>query len=255
MTARSPVLPRIVFLGRSVEEYRAIWGFGPEDLVGRRVLDCPCGPASFVAACRAGGVEAVGCDPVLASPLEEIRRRGERDRIETAAALAAHGPALAGRDPAAWNREKARALEAFLADVSAFGPRGRSPDGRYVAASLPDLPFEDRSFDLVLSAHLLFTYASVEQGGLVGAAESLDLSAHLAAIDELGRTSAAELRLFPVYSHDPATPKVHPHLEPVRARLHERGFVTELARSGYDQGVSGVPDTLIARRGEVPPVV
>jgi len=252
---RRPVLPRIVFLGRSDEEYRRLWGFGPEDLIGRRVLDCPCGPAGFVAACRTAGVEAFGCDPVLALEPEAIRRRGERDRLETAAALAARDPALAGGDPEAWHREKARSLEAFLEDFATHGPGGASADGRYVAAGLPHLPFEDRSFDLVLSAHLLFTYASIEQGGLVGAAESLDVEFHLAAVDELVRVTAAELRLFPVYAHDPSHPRPHALLELVRDRLQDLGLTTELVRSEYDQGVADVPDTLIARRDGMSAVV
>ncbi|MCP9912927.1 methyltransferase domain-containing protein [Cyanobium sp. BA20m-14] len=38
---------------------------------------------------------------------------------------------------------------------------------RYLAASLPNLPFADQSFDLVLSGHLLFSYAPCSAGGLM----------------------------------------------------------------------------------------
>jgi hypothetical protein len=37
------------FLGRTFEEYVRLFDLDPEALVGRRVLDCPSGPASFVA--------------------------------------------------------------------------------------------------------------------------------------------------------------------------------------------------------------
>ena len=248
MTARRAVFPRIVFLGRSAAEYRSIWGLAPEDLVGRRVLDCPCGPAGFVAACRKIGAEAVGCDPVLSESVETIRQRGDRDRRDTETVLASSDPTLASRDPVAWNQEKKRSLEAFLEDFAAHGPRGTSPDGRYVAASLPELPFDDRSFDLVLSAHLLFSYADVAAGGLVDAAHALDLEFHLAAVEELARVAGQELRLYPVYACDSTSPRPHALLEPVRDRLQDLGLTTELVRSEYDQGVADVPDTLIARR-------
>ncbi len=245
---RPAILPRVVFLGRSLAEYQRIWGLSPGDLIGQRVLDCPCGPAGFVAGCRASGVEAVGCDPVLALELEEIRRLGERDRLDTAAALAASDAVLASHDPEAWNLEKTRSLRTFLEDFAVHGPHGPDADGRYVAASLPNLPFADQAFDLVLSAHFLFTYAPAEAGGMVEAALAFDLQFHLAAAGELARVSAKELRLYPIYAADSGHPRLHPFLEPVRGRLVELGFATEVVRSGYDQGVEGVPDTLVARR-------
>jgi SAM-dependent methyltransferase len=55
-----------------------------------------------------------------------------------------------------------------------------------VAAALPHLPFADGVFDLVLSSHLLFTYA-----------DRLDARFHVAALREMARVGA-EVRVYPL---------------------------------------------------------
>lgn len=57
---------------------------------------------------------------------------------------------------------------------------------RYISASLPALPFTSKSFDLILSAHLLFFYSG-----------NRDREFHLASIQELIRLGK-EVRIFPI---------------------------------------------------------
>jgi hypothetical protein len=57
-------------------------------------------------------------------------------------------------------------------------------EGRYVAASLPTLPFADGQFSLALVSHLRFLYS-----------EQFDLDSHIAAFEELLRL-AHEVRVF-----------------------------------------------------------
>jgi ubiquinone/menaquinone biosynthesis C-methylase UbiE len=59
-------------------------------------------------------------------------------------------------------------------------------EGRYIAAELPNLPFEDNTFDLALCSHFLMLYS-----------DHLDLDFHLKAIEEMLRV-ASEIRIFPV---------------------------------------------------------
>ena len=42
-------LERIVFIGRTFEEYLQMFKLKEADLVGRRILDCPAGACSFTA--------------------------------------------------------------------------------------------------------------------------------------------------------------------------------------------------------------
>ncbi|MDQ6667036.1 MAG: class I SAM-dependent methyltransferase [Thermoproteota archaeon] len=55
---------------------------------------------------------------------------------------------------------------------------------RYVKAALHRLPFDDKSFDLVLSGHFLFTYA-----------DKFDFDFHLSSMLELFRVSSKEVCL------------------------------------------------------------
>ena len=59
---------------------------------------------------------------------------------------------LVYRDIDRFYADKFAALEMFAADF-----RRRRSEGRYVPGALPSLPFEDRAFDLVLSANFLGT--------------------------------------------------------------------------------------------------
>ena len=63
----------------------------------------------------------------------------------------------------AYNRyweDKTNALNCFLDDY------GRK-NGHYVHGELPVLPFPDQVFDIVLSSHFLFVYASKHEGILL----------------------------------------------------------------------------------------
>ena len=241
-------LPRIVFFGRTTEEYAGMWNVSISDLASRTILDCPCGPANFIAGCRADGVRATGVDPMLALPADEIERRGVEDIVDTMAAIAASDAGLASEDPEAWERDKRRALATFLEDLRRHGPDGANADGRYVAGSLPDLPFEDRSFDVVLSGHLLFTYASVEDGGLVEARASLDLDFHLAAVEELARVARHEVRLFPAVTMTSGAGGPHPWAAEVRDRFEKLGFRVRTQDVEYDEGVSRNDALMVATR-------
>jgi ubiquinone/menaquinone biosynthesis C-methylase UbiE len=80
------------------------------------------------------------------------------------------------------------AADRFLQDVSI------APE-RYVAGSLPELPFEDERFDVVLCSHLLFTWA-----------DKYDRDWHLAALRELVRVSRREVRIFPLVNQGSGEP-------------------------------------------------
>lgn len=92
-------------------------------------------------------------------------------------------------------------------------------EGRYIAADLPDLPFEDNSFDIALCSHLIFLYS-----------DHLSEAFHKAAIDEMLRV-ANEVRIFPLLTLDN---KLSPHLEPVIDHLRSNGYKAEVVPTGYE---------------------
>lgn len=209
-------LDSIVPLGRSMEEYRAMFALTDRNL-GASILGCADGPASFNAEMTARGRRVVSLDPLYRYMAEEIRaridatfpevmeqlRRNRRDyrwdRIPSPEALAAL---------------RLGAMQTFLADY----PAGRLED-RYVPGELPGLPFPDRTFDLAVCSHYLFLYADL-----------LSADFHVRAIEEMVRV-AAEARIFPLLELDTRPSR---HLGTVCDRLRESGRHFEIQRVDYE---------------------
>jgi len=84
---------------------------------------------------------------------------------------------------------------------------------------LPNLPFEDKKFDLALSSHFLFLYS-----------EHLDFEFHLNSILEMLRVSQ-EARIFPIVGLDN---NYSPHLKNVIVSLEQRGYKSEILKTDYE---------------------
>lgn len=176
-------LDRVVPWGRSFDEYTRMFALGDDDL-GRKILGCADGPASFNAEAARRGMRVVSADPLYRLTAAEIRHRiaATYDQVIEQTRLNAH--------QFVWDvipsveelgRMRMQAMQAFLGDFET----GQSA-GRYVDAELPSLPFRDRAFDLALCSHFLFLYT-----------DHLGESFHRSAIRELCRV-AAEVRIFPL---------------------------------------------------------
>lgn len=173
----------VVPWGRTMEEYCGMFDLGERELRGR-ILGCGDGPASFNAEMTALGKTVVSVDPLYAFSAEAIERRVEETYDIIIEQLARN------RDDFVWTyvpsipalgQRRMWAMRKFLDDFA----RG-SGEGRYLDASLPDLPFEDNSFDLALSSHFLFLYS-----------QEFDLAFHVRALEEMLRV-APEARAFPL---------------------------------------------------------
>jgi len=167
---------------RSFDEYHAMFALANSDLAGS-VLDCPGGASSFTACANRAGASAIAADPVYAQPQHSlaalVMAEVERGSAHTVAGADRYVWDFYG-DPGGHARVRRASAEAFSRDLTAH-------PASYVAASLPSLPFPDERFDLVLSSHLLFTYA-----------DRLDLEFHRAALLELHRVARREVRVFPL---------------------------------------------------------
>ena len=176
-----------LFIGRTFEEYLALFGLDRTDLTDGPILDCPGGPSSFTAVTAALGTEVRAVDPMYERPLDALEAECH-DAVERNVSQLHEK-----RDLFVWDyygdvetrgRYLRAAAERFLTDLA------RHPD-RYVAAGLPALPFADDTFELTLSGNLLFVYD-----------DRLDRAFHEAAVRELLRVTAGEVRLFPLASLD-----------------------------------------------------
>lgn len=198
-------------IGRTFEEYRRMFDLDAARIEGETVLDCPSGAGSFVATAHERGASVTGADVVYELPPAALARRCRED-VE---AVADQLPGK--RDLFEWDyygtvEERVRLLreaaEEFIADYAA----GRA-EGRYLAASLPRLPFVDDSFSLVLSAHFLFLYG-----------DRLRYEFHLRSLRELARVAAEEVRVFPLVGLDT---EPYDRLDEAVAALEADGYAVE----------------------------
>lgn len=205
-----------LFSARSLHEYRAMFALTDSDLTGR-VLDCPGGAASSTAEIVGAGGDAVAVDPLYARPAAELAALARAEARRGNAYTAGNAERYVWTwfpDLAAHHQARVTAADTFARDVVAH------PE-RYVAAALPHLPFPDRAFDLVLSAHLLFTYG-----------DRLDAELHLQALLELCRVTRSDVRLFPLLEHSGRRDELLLHR--VRTGLDEHGVDSDVVRVEYE---------------------
>ncbi|MFA9557694.1 hypothetical protein ACERII_10350 [Evansella sp. AB-rgal1] len=91
---------------------------------------------------------------------------------------------------------------------------------RYVPVSLPILPYRDEEFDILLSAHFLFTYA-----------DRLDYPFHMETLHELLRVTKGEVRLFPLVDLEG---KRYEFLDEIICYLQGTGYFVEEIKSRYE---------------------
>jgi SAM-dependent methyltransferase len=211
-------LPSVSFFGRTLAEYSQFFSLEVSAFRGRAVLDVAAGPSSFTAeACR-HGVDAVAVDPRYGNSCADLAAQVERDYDHMFAQMRAKPRLLRFRSFASIDEAEADrrlAAQRFLADYAAH-----SLHGRYFGAALPRLPFFSGTFDLVLCAHLLFTYA-----------RRFDFAWHLAACQELARVSAGEVRLHPLCGVDG---RPYPELTRLRRELRAVDIESEVVKVDYE---------------------
>ncbi|MDA3818516.1 MAG: hypothetical protein PF486_14130 [Prolixibacteraceae bacterium] len=173
----------IIPWGRSYTEYVNMFHLSP-GFLSKKVLGCGDGPAAFNAIANAFGGHVVSADPIFKLSKKEIEAQINNSFSEVI------NQTRANMEQFNWEqfgsleglgKIRMKSMKQFLNDYE----EGKE-EGRYIEASLPDLPFDDNTFDIALSSHFLLLYS-----------ELLDLDFHLRAIDEMLRISK-EVRIFPI---------------------------------------------------------
>ena len=205
----------IVPWGRSYDEYLDMFNLSEDDLA-RDIVGVGDGPASFNCWMHQRETPIVSVDPIYRYSEAELRQRIQETYEDVIT------QARQNRDKFVWTKfssvdelaeVRMQAMDAFCQDFE----RGKQ-QGRYIDASLPNLPFPDGHFDLVLSAHLLFFYSA-----------NRDLAFHLDAIRELLRVGT-EVRIFPIVD---VNSNPSPFLSPVVDELEKEGIICTVERVPY----------------------
>lgn len=172
---------------RSYREYVDMFGLEESQVFEGGVLDVAGGASSFVARLREMGARGVAADPFYA---------GDREKILAAAAKeveVSSSKIQALRDIYDWSyyespeRHQRMREESFARFAADF--RAEDAGSRYVAASLPSLPFADGEFRTVVCSHFLFLYG-----------DRFDEDFHRRSLAEMLRVtrSGGEVRVYPL---------------------------------------------------------
>lgn len=209
-------LERIVFIGRTFEEYLDMFSLSVAELQGKKILDCPAGACSFTAVGNRSGLDVTACDIAYYHSGEDLKNKGLQD-IEHAMEHMKKAK-INYRwdyfdDIEDLREHRLRALQDCTEDM-------RRSTERYVPVTLPSLPFKNAEFDILLSAHFLFMYA-----------DRLDYEFHIETLNELLRVTKEEVRIFPLVDLEG---KRYEHLDKVISYLADNGCVVEEVNVPYE---------------------
>lgn len=210
-------LERVVPWGRSLADYLNMFHLTRSDFRAS-ILDCAGGPSSFNAEMTGHHCRVVSCDPIYQFGVEEIRQRIQETYPAIVEKLEQNFARFVWQEitsPQQLGKLRMEAMDKFLADLE----RG-IVEKRYITAELPDLPFDDRAFDLALCGHFLLSYS-----------EQLSLEFHFEAIREMCRV-AKEARIFPILENFTGTRSWH--LDPLLAQLTEQRYQVAIERVNYE---------------------
>ena len=218
----------IVPWGRSFREYRDMFLLTDDDIC-TSILGCGDGPASFNAELTQAGGSVISVDPVYRFTADEIRSRVRDVYPEIVSEVSKNFDDYnwdSIRDIDHLLQVRMDAMELFFADYE-HGKKG----GRYIDASLPELPFEDKMFDLALCSHYLSLYSS-----------HVSLEQHILSMKELCRV-ADEVRVYPLVTLDG---KRSEHIDPVVSELMDDGRGVSFYKARY-RFQKGAEEMLIAK--------
>ncbi|MCP3026463.1 methyltransferase domain-containing protein [Halobacillus sp. A5] len=209
-------LDKIIFIGRTYEEYMDMFDLSEDRLKGRKILDCPAGACSFTAEGREKGLDITAADIAYDHSLDQLELKGRQDVHH------AINHMEKAKSNYIWSYFKnLHALEEYrLSALKKCTDHMHQFNEHYVPVTLPELPFEDQQFDIVLSAHFLFMYA-----------DRLDEDFHLKAIDELIRVAKEEVRIFPTVDLQGNRYK---YLDHIHSYYRDMGFDTEEVKVPYE---------------------
>lgn len=209
-------IDRIIFIGRTFDEYIDMFNLQNENLKDKKLLDCPAGACSFTALGRNNGLDVKACDIAYTFETNDLYNKGQQDvahAIEKMELSKSNYNWNYFKNTSELKTHRLQALEDCTEDMKKY------PESyRYV--SLPELPYEDNEFDILLSAHFLFMYS-----------DRLDYQYHIQTINEMLRVTREEIRIFPLINLEG---KRYEYLNDVIKYLNELGYITEEIKVDYE---------------------
>lgn len=204
---------------RSYEEYVAMFDLQEADLARGIILDVAAGGSSFTAEANDRGYDARAIDPRYGLEVEEWVPQAAEEIISSTAKL----DSLKERFDWSYYGSLANhmlgrqeSLKRFSNHVSTSMKAGTNT---YIDGSLPELPFQDNEFSLVLCSHFMFLYAN-----------QFGYDFHVNSILELMRICkpGGKILIYPLIS---LSWEPYPQLEELMETIKANGGVPQLSAS------------------------
>lgn len=176
-------IDKIVFIGRSYDEYMKMFDLSLDCLKNKRILDCAAGASSFTSKLSTLGYDVIATDVLYDIDPDVLEEKCENDLSKVMHTLSGV------EDMYVWNYFKTpdELRKHRMATYQAFIKHYKNErSNKYIKSELPKLPFEDDEFSLVISSHFLFLYD-----------DRLSYEFHKDSIQEMLRISK-EIRIFPL---------------------------------------------------------
>lgn len=174
---------------RGYDEYLRMFDLSDEQLAGGKVLDVAAGASSFTAEANRRGYEALAVDPRYVRSVQEWTDEAAQEIEDSTAKL----DRLKGICDWSYYGDIERHRNGRIESLAQFSGHLNTEEGRpcYKPGLLPNLPFENESFSLVLCSHFLFLYE-----------EQFDFEFHKQSVLELMRVCkpGGEVRIYPLLS-------------------------------------------------------
>lgn len=209
-------LSTVVPWGRSYDEYISMFSLSPSELK-ESILGCSDGPASFNSILTKQKGSIISVDPLYSCTTDQIKKR-IAETYETVLEQTRKN-----QNEFVWSnifsveelgKIRMSAMNEFIKDFD----KGKK-EKRYINASLPQLPFKDKRFNIALCSHFLFLYS-----------EQLTEKFHFESIKELCRV-AQIVKIFPVLELGSVRSR---HLESIIYKLKEENYRVELKKVAYE---------------------
>lgn len=209
-------LERIIFIGRTFAEYLNMFSLSVKELKGKKILDCPAGACSFTALGNREGLDVTACDIAYYHSVDDLENKGLQDidhAMEQMERVKNNYVWDYFKDIEGLRKHRLSALKDCADDM-------RKSSERYVPVTLPSLPFNDKEFDVLLSAHFIFMYA-----------DRLDYQFHISTLNELLRVTKEEIRIFPLVDLEG---KRYKHLDNLISYLNGKRCTVEEVKVAYE---------------------
>ncbi|WP_226665264.1 class I SAM-dependent methyltransferase [Metabacillus litoralis] len=203
---------------RSFKEYQDMFMLDEHLLKTGKVLDVASGASSFISELNKNGYKGIAVDPLYHLSVDEMVQFGEKEM------LIANEKLETIKDSLAWDyyrnltQHKEIRNQSFQQFIESYTlERGKT----YISAALPNLPFADDSFSLILCNHFLFLYQN-----------QFDLEFHKQALKEMIRVlkKGGTMRIYPLVGFKN---ELYPHLDTLLKEIKTNNIHFELHNTNF----------------------